>query len=110
MSKAPQQAGAFGLDVGTSRVVLAQQNEGGRYDYRSQLNAFVTLPCATVSACPVRPIAVCGETLPCEAVIPCPVRATVTSEPKPGLLLCASASGCPVRTGTTRFSISEGEK
>ncbi len=43
MGKA-QQAGAFGLDVGTSRVVLAQQNEGGRYDYRSQLNAFVTLP------------------------------------------------------------------
>ena len=39
-----QQTGAFGLDVGTSRVVLAQQSEGGRYDYRSQLNAFVTLP------------------------------------------------------------------
>ena len=38
------QQGAFGLDVGTSRVVLAQQSEGGRYDYRSQLNAFVTLP------------------------------------------------------------------
>ncbi len=43
MGKA-QQGGALGLDVGTSRVVLAQQNEGGRYDYRSQLNAFVTLP------------------------------------------------------------------
>ncbi|MBY0502945.1 MAG: hypothetical protein K2X03_03480 [Bryobacteraceae bacterium] len=39
-----KQAGAFGLDVGTSRVVLAQQSEGGRYDYRSQLNAFVALP------------------------------------------------------------------
>ena len=39
-----QQGGALGLDVGTSRVVMAQQNEGGRYDYRSQLNAFVALP------------------------------------------------------------------
>ena len=39
-----QQGGALGLDVGTSRVVMAHQNEGGRYDYRSQLNAFVALP------------------------------------------------------------------
>ena len=39
-----QQGGALGLDVGTSRVVMAQQNEVGRYDYRSQLNAFVALP------------------------------------------------------------------
>ncbi len=38
------QGGALGLDVGTSRVVLALQNETGRYDYRSQLNAFVTVP------------------------------------------------------------------
>ena len=43
MGKA-QQGGALGLDVGTSRVVMAQQNEVGRYDYRSQLNAFVALP------------------------------------------------------------------
>ena len=43
MAKA-QQGGALGLDVGTSRVVMAQQNEVGRYDYRSQLNAFVALP------------------------------------------------------------------
>jgi len=33
----------FGLDVGTSRVVLARRNGGG-IDCRSQLNEFVNIP------------------------------------------------------------------
>lgn len=33
----------IGLDVGTSRIVLARR-EGDRYEFHSQLNAFVTLP------------------------------------------------------------------
>lgn len=34
---------AIGLDVGTSRVVLAQKN-GDEFNYTSELNAFVTIP------------------------------------------------------------------
>ena len=38
-----QNRSALGLDVGTSRLVLARQSEQG-FDYRSQLNAFVEIP------------------------------------------------------------------
>ena len=34
---------ALGLDIGTSRIVVARQN-GGDVEYRSQLNAFVDVP------------------------------------------------------------------
>ena len=34
---------AIGLDIGTSRVVAAWQEDSG-YQYRSELNSFVTLP------------------------------------------------------------------
>lgn len=37
------QAQAIGLDVGTSRVVMAQRNGEG-YNFNSQLNAFVSIP------------------------------------------------------------------
>lgn len=40
---------ALGLDVGTSRIVLARQNGGG-FEYRSQLNAFVEVPFSKVTA------------------------------------------------------------
>lgn len=36
-------ANAIGLDVGTSRVVVARQSEQG-YQFQSQLNAFVSIP------------------------------------------------------------------
>jgi hypothetical protein len=35
---------AVGLDVGTSRVVAAQQSGGDEFQYNTQLNAFVTIP------------------------------------------------------------------
>lgn len=38
-----QNRSALGLDVGTSRLVLARQSDQG-FDYRSQLNAFVEIP------------------------------------------------------------------
>jgi Tfp pilus assembly PilM family ATPase len=34
---------ALGIDIGTSRVVLAQQLDQD-YEFKSQLNAFVTIP------------------------------------------------------------------
>ena len=34
---------ALGLDVGTSRICLAQQ-AGEEFQYQTQLNAFVTVP------------------------------------------------------------------
>ncbi len=34
---------AIGLDIGTSRIVVAQR-AGQQFAYESQLNAFVTLP------------------------------------------------------------------
>ena len=36
-------ASAYGLDVGTSRIVVARQS-GKEYKFQSELNAFVTLP------------------------------------------------------------------
>ena len=38
-----KQTSAVGLDVGTSRIVIAQQN-GDDFEYKSQLNAFVNVP------------------------------------------------------------------
>ena len=40
---------AVGLDVGTSRVVLAQR-AGDEYQYESQLNAFVNIPFSKITA------------------------------------------------------------
>ena len=40
---------ALGLDVGTSRLVLARQ-QGEGFDFRSQLNAFVEVPFSKVTA------------------------------------------------------------
>src|SRR5947209_16052314 len=39
---------ALGLDVGTSRICLAQR-AGEEYQYRTQLNAFVTLPYSRIT-------------------------------------------------------------
>ena len=39
---------AKGLDIGTSRIVLAEPN-GGAFNYRAQLNAFVALPVSKVT-------------------------------------------------------------
>ncbi len=39
---------ALGLDVGTSRICLAQRN-GEEFQYRTQLNAFVTLPFSRIT-------------------------------------------------------------
>lgn len=39
---------AKGLDIGTSRIVLAEPN-GSAFNYRSQLNAFVSLPLSKVT-------------------------------------------------------------
>lgn len=39
----PAQPSALGLDVGTSRVCLAH-NSGDEFQYKTQLNAFVTIP------------------------------------------------------------------
>src|ERR1700676_2942853 len=39
----------LGLDVGTSRIVVAR-NAGGEYQYDSQLNAFLTLPYSKLAA------------------------------------------------------------
>ena len=36
-------SGAIGLDVGTSRIVVAQK-PGGEYDFATELNAFVSIP------------------------------------------------------------------
>ena len=40
---------AIGLDVGTSRIVVARQTEG-EIEYESQLNAFVTVPFSQMTA------------------------------------------------------------
>jgi hypothetical protein len=40
---------AIGLDVGTSRVVLAQKT-GDEFNYASELNAFVTIPFSKLTA------------------------------------------------------------
>jgi hypothetical protein len=46
MSESTQETAvpSIGLDIGTSRIVTAQQNGGGNTQVRSELNAFVTLP------------------------------------------------------------------
>lgn len=38
------QNNALGLDVGTSRIVVANRKESNGFEYRSQLNAFVAIP------------------------------------------------------------------
>lgn len=43
MKQEPKPQGALGLDVGTSRIVLASQTDTG-YNYNTQLNAFVCVP------------------------------------------------------------------
>ena len=43
-----QNQSAMGLDVGTSRVCLAQQT-GEAYDFKTQLNAFVTIPFSKIT-------------------------------------------------------------
>ena len=40
---------SIGLDVGTSRIVRAQQNSG-EFEFESQLNAFVTIPYSKITA------------------------------------------------------------
>lgn len=48
--KSPKQTGsAVGLDVGTSRVVLAQR-AGDEFQYETQLNAFVSIPYSKLTA------------------------------------------------------------
>src|SRR5436309_1863886 len=39
----------LGLDIGTSRIVVAR-NANGEYEYESQLNAFLTLPYSKLAA------------------------------------------------------------
>ena len=39
---------ALGLDVGTSRICMAQRG-GEEYQYKTQLNAFVTLPYSRIT-------------------------------------------------------------
>ena len=43
MQEKPAVTPARGLDIGTSRIVVADRNGGG-FEYRAQLNAFVCLP------------------------------------------------------------------
>ncbi|MBZ5622234.1 MAG: hypothetical protein LAQ69_26420 [Acidobacteriia bacterium] len=43
MNKAEEYSQPMGLDVGTSRIVVARSAEG-QYEYDAQLNAFLTLP------------------------------------------------------------------
>jgi len=45
--KAPNSA--LGLDVGTSRICLAQQQAAGQLQYHTQLNAFVTVPYSKIT-------------------------------------------------------------
>jgi len=49
MKQSKNSGSALGLDVGTSRVVLAQR-AGDEYQYESQLNAFVTIPFSKLTA------------------------------------------------------------
>ena len=43
MKQSPQQTPAVGLDVGTSRIVAASKTSDD-FQFKSQLNAFVTVP------------------------------------------------------------------
>jgi hypothetical protein len=47
-NKNDQSSPAIGLDVGTSRIVVAQRT-GGQIAYQSQLNAFVTIPHSNIT-------------------------------------------------------------
>jgi hypothetical protein len=47
--KATNSITALGLDVGTSRIVLARRTED-RFDYQSELNAFVSIPYSKMTA------------------------------------------------------------
>ncbi len=49
MNTAEEYTQALGLDVGTSRIVVARNTEGG-YQYDAQLNAFLTLPYSKLAA------------------------------------------------------------
>lgn len=45
------ESSALGLDVGTSRIVLARRaGDGNEYNYDSQLNAFVSIPYSKITA------------------------------------------------------------
>ncbi len=46
---ATQNAGYKGLDLGTSRIVLAEPGKDDKFDYSAQLNAFVSLPYSKVT-------------------------------------------------------------
>jgi len=50
MSITENAATALGLDIGTSRIVLALHRETG-FEFRSQLNAFVTVPYSRMTEC-----------------------------------------------------------
>jgi hypothetical protein len=41
---------ALGLDVGTSRIVLARRGDNSEFTYDSQLNAFVSIPYSKITA------------------------------------------------------------
>ncbi len=60
------QQSAVGLDIGTSRIVSAVQN-GDMYDYKSELNSFITLPMSKMTEQVLRrenvPHAVVGATI-----------------------------------------------
>lgn len=49
MNKAEEYTQPIGLDVGTSRIVMARSAEGN-YEYDTQLNAFLTLPYSKLAA------------------------------------------------------------
>ncbi len=49
MKQAKNQVSAMGLDVGTSRVVMAQRVDD-QFQYESQLNAFVSIPFSKLTA------------------------------------------------------------
>jgi len=49
MNNAEEYNQPLGLDVGTSRIVVARCADG-KYEYESQLNAFLTLPYSKLAA------------------------------------------------------------
>src|ERR1051326_382030 len=49
MNNSEEYSQPLGLDVGTSRIVVARCADG-KYEYESQLNAFLTLPYSKLAA------------------------------------------------------------
>jgi hypothetical protein len=56
---------AIGLDIGTSRIVLAEPNGSG-FHYRAQLNSFISLPYSKVTEAMLR-----KEEIPCKVMNNC---------------------------------------